>query len=158
MAVWDNGSLCWQSASTLYGCGSAPQERGEDDTEAGAGNGFHANATRIRIVARSLWRSETAFPPGFGVDPGQSYPDFLQSMLDGKDYKYRIVNAGISGDTSTDGLARVQDVLNLHPEIVILEFGGNDGLRGIPVSNIKTNLEQMLVSSTTLRSKCCWRQ
>ena len=66
-------------------------------------------------------------------------------MLDGKDYKYRVVNAGISGDTSTDGLARLQNVLNLHPEIVILEFGGNDGLRGIPVSNIKTNLEQMLV-------------
>jgi acyl-CoA thioesterase-1 len=87
------------------------------------------------------------------VDPGQSYPDFLQSMLDVKGHKYRIVNAGISGDTSTDGLARVQAVLNLHPAIVIVEFGGNDGLRGIPVSNIKTNLDQMLAQLQSAKIK-----
>ena len=78
---------------------------------------------------------------GFGVDSGYSYPDFLQKMID----NYRIVNAGISGDTTSGGLARVDTVIRLKPKIVILELGGNDGLRGLPLSSTRANLEQMIV-------------
>jgi acyl-CoA thioesterase-1 len=81
---------------------------------------------------------------GFGADPGQSYPDFLQKELDGRGAGYRVVNAGISGDTTTDGLERVRTVIALHPVIVILEFGGNDGLRGLPVSTTRANLDQII--------------
>jgi acyl-CoA thioesterase I len=83
---------------------------------------------------------------GFGLDPGKSYPDFLQKDLDRLGYAYRVVNAGISGDTTTDGLARVAMVLADHPAIVILEFGGNDGLRGLPVATTQANLGQMIVA------------
>ena len=82
---------------------------------------------------------------GFGVDPGYSYPDYLQKEIDRRGYKYRVVNAGISGDTTTDGLERIQTVLALKPVIVILEFGGNDGLRGVPVESSRANLEQMVL-------------
>ncbi len=82
---------------------------------------------------------------GFGADPGQSYPDFLQKELDGRGARYRVVNAGVSGDTTTDGLERVQTVIALHPAIVILEFGGNDGLRGLPVFTTRANLDQMIL-------------
>lgn len=83
---------------------------------------------------------------GFGADPGQSYPDFLQKGLDQHGYQYRVVNAGISGDTTTDGLVRIDTVTALKPAIVILEFGGNDGLRGLPVSTTRSNMEQMIVA------------
>src|SRR5690242_11568766 len=83
---------------------------------------------------------------GFGADPGQSYPDFLQKTLDQRGYHYRVVNAGTSGDTTTDGLVRIDTVTALRPAIVILEFGGNDGLRGLPVSTTRANLEQMIVA------------
>jgi acyl-CoA thioesterase-1 len=81
---------------------------------------------------------------GFGADPGRSYPDYLQQELDRRGARYRVVNAGISGETSTGGLARLDAALAEKPAIVILELGANDGLRGIPVAITRRNLEQMI--------------
>jgi len=78
---------------------------------------------------------------GYGVDSGLSYPDFLQKEID----RYRVVNAGISGDTTSGGLARIDSVTRLKPKIVILELGGNDGLRGLPLASTRANLEQMII-------------
>ena len=68
---------------------------------------------------------------GFGADPGKSYPDFLQRELDRRGFRYHVVNAGISGETTTDALARLDAITAMKPVVVILEFGGNDGLRGL---------------------------
>lgn len=81
---------------------------------------------------------------GLGAEPGESYPDFLQKDLDQRGAKYRVVNAGVSGDTTTDGLERVQTVIALKPATVIVEFGGNDGLRGLPVETTRANLNQII--------------
>jgi acyl-CoA thioesterase I len=81
---------------------------------------------------------------GFGVDPGQSYPDFLQQELDRKGYRYRVVNQGSSGDTTSGGLARVSLAASLKPAIVILELGANDGLRGLPLAATRANLERLI--------------
>ena len=78
---------------------------------------------------------------GYGVNGGFSYPDFLQKEISG----YRVVNAGISGDTTSGGLARIDIVTGLAPKIVVLELGGNDGLRGLPLTSTRANLEQMIV-------------
>ena len=75
---------------------------------------------------------------------GRSYPDDLQALLDKRGYQYSVDNQGVSGDTSTDGLARIDNVIAAHPALVILEFGGNDGLRGVPVASIRANLEAMI--------------
>jgi len=83
---------------------------------------------------------------GFGAEAGKSYPDYLQKLIDAKGYRYRVINAGVSGDTSTDGVERMRDVVAAHAAVVIVEFGGNDGLRGQPVSGTKANLEQMIVA------------
>jgi len=55
-----------------------------------------------------------------------------------------VVNAGVSGETTKDGLARVSHVIGLHPQIVVLEFGGNDGLRGLPLEQTKKNIGSMI--------------
>ena len=86
---------------------------------------------------------------GFGADEGQSYPDFLQKDLDRDGFPYRVVNEGISGNTTKDGLDRVTDITALHPAVVVLEFGGNDGLRGLKVETTRSNLAAMI---TTLQS------
>ena len=86
---------------------------------------------------------------GFGVDPGLSYPDDLQRLLDGEGRQYRVVNAGVSGNTTKDGLARVDHVIGLHPQIVVLEFGGNDGLRGLPVEQTQSNIGTMIAQLQT---------
>jgi acyl-CoA thioesterase-1 len=81
---------------------------------------------------------------GFGVEPGLSYPDDLEKEIEKHGLHWRVVNAGVSGDTTTDGLNRVPEVLTYKPAIVILEFGGNDGLRGLPLDTTRANLDQMI--------------
>ena len=68
----------------------------------------------------------------------------LQKELDRRGYRYRVVNFGVSGDTTQDGLARLPMVLAEKPAVVVLEFGANDGLRGQPVANTEANLRQMI--------------
>lgn len=87
---------------------------------------------------------------GLGIQPGQTWPDDLQANLDRRGYHYKVVNSGISGNTSKDGMGRLKDVIALHPAIVIVEFGGNDGLRGIPIADTRRNLDTIV--STLLHS------
>jgi acyl-CoA thioesterase I len=81
---------------------------------------------------------------GYGADAGQSYPDHLQRLLDSEGKSFHVVNAGVSGETTKDGLERVNHVIGLHPQIVVLEFGGNDGLRGLPIEQTQSNIDAMI--------------
>jgi acyl-CoA thioesterase-1 len=85
---------------------------------------------------------------GFGLDLPDTWPALLQARLDKEGYGYRVVNASISGDTTGNGLRRLPRALQLHqPEIVLLELGGNDGLRGIDIERMQENLEKMILLS-----------
>ena len=90
---------------------------------------------------------------GFGAEPGKSYPDFLQRELDRRGLRYHVVNAGVSGDTTTDGVVRLATVIALKPAITIVEFGGNDGMRGLPVATTESNLEQIVAALIAAGSK-----
>ena len=79
---------------------------------------------------------------GPGVGPGQSYPDYLQALLDQRHIRYRVDNQGISGNTTKDGVQRLPSVLALHPAVAVVEFGGNDGLRGLPIADTRANLDR----------------
>jgi len=81
---------------------------------------------------------------GYGAEFGQSYPDYLQHDLDARGYRYRVVNEGISGNTSKDGVLRLPAIDSQHPAIVIVAFGGNDGLRGLPILDTQMNLETII--------------
>jgi acyl-CoA thioesterase-1 len=83
---------------------------------------------------------------GFGLEAGLSFPDFLQKKLDAEKYPWRVVNQGISGDTTEGGVARIDAATALKPEIVVLELGGNDGLRGLPLETTRENLDTMIVA------------
>jgi len=83
---------------------------------------------------------------GFGLQTGESYPDALQRDLDSHGYHYKVNNQGSSGATTKDAVADLRSILLLHPEIVIVEFGGNDGLRGLPPDQTRRNLDQVLTA------------
>ena len=85
---------------------------------------------------------------GYGLQPGESYPDALQRDLDSRGYHYKVINQGTSGATTKDAVADLHSILLLHPAVVIVEFGGNDGLRGLPLDQTRRNLDQVL---TTLK-------
>ncbi len=81
---------------------------------------------------------------GFEVGPEEAYPARLERLLDEKGYHYKVVNAGVSGDTTAGGAARIDWVLQHEPKIVILELGANDGLRGLPIYEMQRNLETII--------------
>ena len=83
---------------------------------------------------------------GFGVNPDEAYPAQLERRLRDDGYPVHVINAGISGETSSGALARVNWVLGLEPDIVILATGGNDGLRGIDPALTQANLEQLVTT------------
>jgi acyl-CoA thioesterase-1 len=87
---------------------------------------------------------------GYGADTGDSYPDYLEKDLNGMGYQYHVINEGVSGNTSKDGVDRLPDVLRLKPVVVIVAFGGNDGLRGLPIASTRENLDRIV--STLLDS------
>jgi acyl-CoA thioesterase I len=81
---------------------------------------------------------------GYGVDPDEAYPAVLQRKIDEAKLPYTVVNAGLSGDTTAGGLRRIDWILKQPVDILILELGGNDGLRGIPVSETRSNLQSII--------------
>lgn len=97
------------------------------------------NSTTRLIVA--FGNSLTA---GYGVALDEAYPSLLENRLRKEKFLYRVVNAGISGDTTSGGLSRIDSVIRRKPDIVIVELGANDGLRGTPVEMIQSNLGQII--------------
>jgi acyl-CoA thioesterase-1 len=85
---------------------------------------------------------------GFGLAAEQSWVAMLKERLLGEGYGYDVVNASIAGDTSAGGLARLQRLLEKHtPAVVVIELGGNDGLRGQPIDALRDNLAKMIEQS-----------
>jgi acyl-CoA thioesterase-1 len=85
---------------------------------------------------------------GYGIDVDQSWTALLQARLEQQGYEHRVINASISGETTEGGAARIEHELEtFSPALIILELGGNDGLRGIPPSRMKGNLGKIISSS-----------
>jgi acyl-CoA thioesterase-1 len=83
---------------------------------------------------------------GYGLETGQSFPDALQRDLDRRGYLYKVINQGTSGATTKDAVAGLHSILLLHPAVVIVEFGGNDGLRGLPLAESRRNIDAVLTA------------
>ena len=128
----------------LSGCSSSPQREPTVHTDfekRAVTDRASSDPTDSRPVILAFGDSLTA---GHGVELNQSYPSQLQRELDKHGYKYRVVNDGISGDTTGGGLSRIDSALQFHPKIVVLELGANDGLRGLPLKLAQHNLEVMI--------------
>ena len=96
-----------------------------------------AEEPRIVVLGDSL----TA---GFGLPRGDAFPARLEAALRAEGHRWQVIDAGVSGDTSAGGLARLDWVLADEPEIIIVELGANDGLRGLPTDQLEANLDAIL--------------
>lgn len=140
---------CLAVAVTLVACGSpeGTSERRRDRAPTGATSSRPSVATdpaagdrgdpRIVVLGDSL----TA---GLGLPAEAAYPAVLQRRLDAKGLKFQVVNAGNSGDTSAAGLSRLDWALEGDVRVLIVALGGNDGLRGLPVSQLRDNLARII--------------
>jgi acyl-CoA thioesterase-1 len=133
----------------LAGCHSSPPAAAPDATDNTAPTEsapvVPVDPYDTRPVIVAFGDSLTA---GYGAARGESYPDYLQRDLDQDGYHYRVANLGVSGNTTKDGVDRLKDVLALKPVVVIVAFGGNDGLRGLPIDFTRKNLDQIVSTLT----------
>ncbi len=103
----------------------------------------HAQGGVILVLGDSL-------SSAYGLDVKAGWVQLLQNRLDKQNTAYRVVNASISGDTTNGGAARLPSALEKHaPDVVVVELGGNDGLRGLPLTVTRANLERIIVDSQT---------
>jgi acyl-CoA thioesterase-1 len=125
------------ATAALSGCKAYPPPPVASNTPFAVQPATTSIAADSRPVIACFGDSITA---GLGVDPTVNYPADLQHELDTRGYRYRVANLGVSGETTKDGLERVSQVLARKPDLVIVEFGGNDGLRGLPAEESQKNL------------------
>lgn len=102
------------------------------------GGAFAANSARVILI---LGDSITA---GYGLNPDESFPALLQRKIDARGWNFRVVNAGQSGDTSASGLARLDWLLKNRVDVLVLELGANDGLRGLHPETTRKNLQAII--------------
>ncbi len=105
-------------------------------------------ALSAQAEARVILVLGDSLSSAYGLDVDAGWVQLLQKRLDNKNAGYRVVNASISGDTTKGGVARLPSALQKHePEVVVVELGGNDGLRGLPLRETRTNLERIIVEA-----------
>ena len=110
------------------------------------------------VAAGPLWAATTptvlvfgdSLSAGYGIDVDQSWPALLQVRLESQGYEHRVINASISGETTEGGVTRIPAALeNFSPDLVILELGGNDGLRGFPTARMQENMRTIIETAQT---------
>jgi acyl-CoA thioesterase-1 len=119
-------------ALSVTGAGLSPQAAYPNETQGGPDK-----MQTVVVLGDSL-------AAGWGLDPSESFPALLQTKINSAGLKFTVVNAGVSGDTSAGGLRRIDWLLRRRVDVLVLELGGNDGLRGIPVGVTRTNLQAII--------------
>ncbi len=140
--------LKWLMVLALVGfIGGVAGCKREDSTKPAADNAgseVRADAAVERPYLGTIMAVGDSLTAGLGVDEEQAYPAQLQRKLEKDGYHYRVINAGVSGETSSGALSRLDWILTARPDIVILETGANDGLRGIDPTVPRKNIDKIL--------------
>ena len=122
-------------------CGQADEPR--PDAAVRATTGADAPQERLASPPRIVFLGDSR-AAGLGLPREQAVPSLIQERLDREGYGFEVVNAGVSGDTAAGGLSRLDWSLEGDVAILVIELGANDGLRGLPVSQLKRNLSEII--------------
>tara|TARA_B100000929_G_scaffold122992_1_gene97384 strand:+ start:583 stop:1236 length:654 start_codon:yes stop_codon:yes gene_type:complete len=124
---------------TLFSCGESNKKDESQDSEASAES--ETDNEDSKKVILFFGDSLTA---GYGLEKGEGFPEILQQKIDSLGLSYQVVNAGLSGETTSGGKNRIDWVLKQNVDVFVLELGANDGLRGIPIAETRQNLQEII--------------
>lgn len=129
----------------LVSCGSGENKEGaQADSTASVADARDSTGTISSKSDKVILFLGNSLSAGLGVDDDAAFPSLIQKKIDSLGWGFQVVNAGVSGQTSSGGLSRIDWVLKQPVDILILELGGNDGLRGISTEVTRRNLEQII--------------
>lgn len=118
----------------ISSCDSNPEKTQAENAEQAA----------VSTVKKTILFFGNSLTAGYGIDPEESFAGRIQTRLDSLKKEYRVINGGLSGETTAGGLSRLDWFLEEEPYLFVLELGGNDGLRGIPLTETKKNLLEIV--------------
>lgn len=154
MAHADHRGMSWRRAAASGGLALAVCVVACDEPRVGPVPSADAARRAAAVGAPSRDRSSIARPrivvlgdsltAGLGLDPADAFPAVIERWLRERGYDFEVVNAGVSGDTTAGGVRRLDWVLDEHVRVLVVALGGNDGLRGLPVDQMRRNLETII--------------
>ena len=145
---WRRAAACLAALGCLAVAACAPAATGGGDAAASAGPASGADRSPARPPDEPLIVAfGDSLTAGLGLLSEEAYPARLQAHLDRAGHRLRVVNAGVSGETTAGGLRRLEWTLDGDVRILILALGGNDGLRGLPIDQMRDNLAQMIAAA-----------
>ena len=134
--------FCYFLLITLsFSCGESPNKKEENSSKEIDATEIKNQKTADKKVILFFGTSLTA---GMGLDPNEAFPAVIQEKIDSLSLPYEVVNAGLSGETTAGGKNRINWVLNQKVDVFVLELGANDGLRGVPLTETKSNLQAII--------------
>ncbi len=142
----------WSGLLALAACSGAADRRPSAQTKDSTGaGGTAAPAAAPAPDAHTVLFVGTSLTAGLGLDPDSAYPALIQRKIDSAGLPFRVVNAGVSGETSAGALRRMDWLLRQPFDVMVLETGANDGLRGTPVDETRDNIQAIIDTVRRLR-------
>lgn len=126
-------------AALLVGCGNNKKKNNQQESPT-----VQAGKTVAKESAPHIVFFGTSLTAGYGLDPEEAYPALIQKKIDAAGLNYKVINAGLSGETSAAGKSRIDWLLKQPMDIFVLELGANDGLRGLSVRETEANLQAVI--------------
>ncbi|TDH27936.1 arylesterase [Segetibacter sp. 3557_3] len=120
-----------------FGCSNNKNEKAQASST-------DADTTATIAYSKTILFLGNSLTAGYGLDPTEAFPALIQQKIDSMALPYKVINAGVSGETSAGGNGRIEWILRQPVDVFVLELGANDGLRGTPVSETKKNLQAII--------------
>ena len=133
----------WMLLLTVWACGSSDQSNQSQKETNTASSTAEKPATPVSKKKTIIFYGNS-LTAGYGVEPSQAFPALVEQKIDSAGLNYDVVNAGLSGETTAGGLSRISWVLRQPVDVFVLELGGNDGLRGLPLASTRKNLQAIM--------------
>ncbi|MBB6235589.1 acyl-CoA thioesterase-1 [Pedobacter sp. AK013] len=124
----------------LLSCGNQQSKSNTDKTL----DSTDQKKVAVAVEQKNILFFGTSLTAGYGLDPTEAYPALIQNRIDSLQMPYKVINGGLSGETSAGGKGRIDWLLKQRVDIFVLELGANDGLRGLPVSQTVKNLQAII--------------
>ncbi|TBO44378.1 arylesterase [Pedobacter kyonggii] len=124
----------------LLSCGNRENKSNTDKTL----DSTDQKTAAMAVEQKNILFFGTSLTAGYGLDPTEAYPALIQNRIDSLQMPYKVINGGLSGETSAGGKGRIDWLLKQRVDIFVLELGANDGLRGLPISQTVKNLQAII--------------
>lgn len=137
-------TMLFLTASIATSCNSGNQQNTEGNTDNKTSKET-AQKTGPATPVKNILFFGTSLTAGYGLDVSEAFPALIQNKIDAVPLNYRVINAGLSGETSAAGKERIDFVISDQPlAVFVLEIGANDGLRGLPIKDLVSNLQEII--------------